>query len=627
MSKKNKLILATALFGAALFGASCGGGGGGTTAGTGTGGGTGGGGGGGGGGSQPPPASVEGRVLALLNVGTASAGTLMPVTICELKDDNKAHCGNDLNPSENADLNYLHEFPNGNVVLRGTGGVLYFFNASSNTLTKLTTFRALDGTSGTVATGITIPANANNYILRSDFVIITNANNDIVVVTNEGRVIRDNNTTVPERACPIVNKAGNNFRLSTDGTTSSATNVPVRRGEAGGMFLVQEGNSIYLTSDRCTTAGAVLIDTIVGIVDAKIRQVGSEFRIAVRDGGNNLTYYRVSGTTVTYLRRATGGISGGAIALSPVANRFFYEIDGNGYLYAIIRVDLGNNNNQDQVAVHDANGSQVGANVALPGGANATGLLALANRVLAKDNANNVHSIDEAAARTLAGIDFNAVDRCTGDTAGNRTVATNGVGTNFIRCVFDGAAGTILYSLTFDGTVYESDSSVIHGAATGINQNQVRFGAGRVLVTNLGGNLIRLCTTANTTPPSISCTNTDLPSVNPADLVTPLNNIGYLKSNGNNVFYARSFNNNPVDPPKVGDIFGSPSALLIAVTAPSGGNATFDLTKFAFSFRPPTAPPNCNTQVAYLSSPTASAKLYTLSTANTCVARILKVFP
>ena len=618
MSKKSRLILATALFGAALFGASCGGGGG-TTAGGGSGGSGGsggGGGGGGGGGTQPPPASPEGKVLAMLNVGVATAGPVNPVAVCELMSNNQVKCGNDLNQSENADLNYAHEFDNGNVVLSGTGDVLYFFNASSNTLTKLTTFRALDGTSGTVATGITIPNNANNFILGSDFAIMRNANNDIVVVTKEGIVIRDSNTTVPQQDCPIVNKAGFNYRLSTDGTITPVTNVPIQRARAGGMFLVQEGNSLYLTSDRCTTSGAVLIDTIPNINNAKMRQVGSEFRIAVRNGVNNLYYYRVSGTAVTRLRGPAPSLSGGAVALN-AGNENNYDIDGNGYLYAITAAA--------QVTVYDANGSQIG-NAALPAGANAAGLLAFADRVLVVDNGNNqVHSVNETANVTAnVGIDFNAVNNCTGA----NTIATDGVGTNFIRCVFDDGNNEILYSFTFDGAVYGSAPSVIINATAhaAIAQNDVRFGVGRVLVVDPNANNIRLCTTTNTNPPSISCSNTDLPAVNPATLITPINNVGYLKSNGNNVFYAVDRTGAAVNPPKVGNIFGPPSALPMPVNNPSGGNASFDLTKFAFSFQPPTAPPGCNTQIAYLSSPTATPKLYALPSGS-CVARILKVFP
>jgi hypothetical protein len=613
MSKKSKLILATALFGAALFAASCGGGGGGATAGTGTGSGSGSGSGSGGSGSTPPPASVEGKVLAMLNVGAATAGPVNPVAVCELKSDNKAYCGNDLNPSENVDLNYLHEFDNGNVVLRGTGDVLYFFNASSNTLTKLTTFTALDGSSGNVATGITIPDNANNFILGPDFAIMRNANNDIVVVTKEGRVISDSNTTVPQQACPIVNKAGFNYRLSTDGTITPVTNVPIQRARAGGMFLVQEGNSLYLTSDRCTTSGAVLIDTIVNINGAKMRQVGSEFRIAVMYGGNSVNYYRVSGTTVTRVRGPAPSLNFPAVALPAGANQNFYDIDGNGYLYAITAAA--------QVSVFDANGSLIG-NAATP--ANAGGLIAFADRVLVKDAANNVHSVNEAAVLTPnVGIDFNAVDRCTGA----NTITTDGVGTNFIRCVFDDGNNEILYSFTFDGAVYGSASSVINNTPghTAITQNDVRFGVGRVLVFDAANN-IRLCTTANTNPPNISCSNTNLPAVNPATLITPANNIGYLKSNGNNVFYAVDITGAAVNPPRVGNIFGPPSALPIPANNPSGGNASFDLTKFAFSFQPPTAPPLCNTHIAYLSSPTATPKLYALPSGS-CVQRILKVFP
>jgi hypothetical protein len=274
------------------------------------------------------------------------------------------------------------------------------------------------------------------------------------------------------------------------------------------------------------------------------------------------------------------------------------------------------------VSVYDANGSDIG-NAALPTGANAVGLFALADRVLVRDDGNNaVHSVNEAATRAAAGIDFNAVSRC----ADNATVATNGAGTNFIRCVFDGPAGLFLYSITWNGAVYGSDSSQIHNVTTGVAANQILFGVDRVLVTNPLTNNIRLCITTNTTPPSISCSTTNLPSVNPADLTDPINANRFLKSHGNNVFYARDIAGAFVNPPRVGNIFGPPSALSMPVNNPSGGNASFDLTKFAFSFQPPTAPAGCNTHIAYLSSPTATPKLYALPSGS-CVQRILKVFP
>jgi hypothetical protein len=168
-----------------------------------------------------------------------------------------------------------------------------------------------------------------------------------------------------------------------------------------------------------------------------------------------------------------------------------------------------------------------------------------------------------------------------------------------------------------------------------IAQHNVRFGATNVLVVTRdeGGNLgagngrlgpIYLCTTT-TAPFSVSCSEADLPNpvgnlpIRDTTRIYPFTAL--LKFNGNNVFYLSGTS------PRVGNIFGTPQSLTTAVTAATGGNATFDLTKFAFSFRPVDAPPGCNTQVAFFSSTTAAPKFYTLSTPNTCVTRILKTFP
>jgi hypothetical protein len=166
---------------------------------------------------------------------------------------------------------------------------------------------------------------------------------------------------------------------------------------------------------------------------------------------------------------------------------------------------------------------------------------------------------------------------------------------------------------------YDSGSGLYSKAIESIsNISNVKWATGKVLVKPSSGS-IKLCST--TTTPSISCSSTDLPALNPTDISS------YLKFNGNNVFYAKDAAGNTVNPPKVGDIFGSPSALPFTVSSPSGGNASFDLTKFAFSFQPVGATARCPTHIAYLSSPTGPVKLYTLDRANTCVARILKVFP
>jgi hypothetical protein len=183
------------------------------------------------------------------------------------------------------------------------------------------------------------------------------------------------------------------------------------------------------------------------------------------------------------------------------------------------------------------------------------------------------------------------------------------VGTNFIRCVHESGGSTTLYSLTYDSNFgYAStSSSSISGSFS-----DAKWATGKVLV-KLSSGPIKLCST--TTTPSISCSDTDLPDIDP----TNINTNKYLKFNGNNVFYLSG------STPKVGDIFGSPSALPIAVSSPSGGNASFDLTKFAFSLQPAGA--TCYTQIAYFSSPTASPKAYTITQpSGACVERILKVF-
>jgi hypothetical protein len=183
--------------------------------------------------------------------------------------------------------------------------------------------------------------------------------------------------------------------------------------------------------------------------------------------------------------------------------------------------------------------------------------------------------------------------------------------------VFDDGATEVLYSIAYNSGNYQSASYTLQsGSHSAISKDDVLFGAGKVLV--LGpSNTIYLCNT--TTTPTISCSATDFP-----DLIKEIKN--YLKVNGLDVFYTNSSG-----ALKVGNAFDPPSALPITVAPPpapqpSGGNASLDLNKFAFSFRPAGAP--CATQIIYFSSRTASPKTYTIAQpSNGCVARILKVFP
>jgi hypothetical protein len=591
MSKKSKLILATAVFGAALFGASCGGGGG-TAAGGG------GGSGGGGGGNQPPPATEEGKVLALLDVGSAGAGTVKPMTICKLMSNNKVECGNDLNPNADLNLEYVYEFGNENVALKA-GDVLYFFNGSQ--VIKPTSYRALGATSDTSAPGgINIPSGTVTYYATDDFVIIhsTGGGNTVIAVSKTGKVIKDTGISSSniDESCETVTKSGTTYKLNTDGTSSNITaTIPDEvLYSAGDKSLVRKGTRVYLSDSGCSATG-VLVDTLssgVSINDVYMVKVidsnnNPHFFIAIRTSTNSnrdVKYYRVSGDSATDLT-SSGAISLYATGLNP----YYYALDGRGRLYAITAADT--------VRVYNTEGT-------LAGTASVTGVagfLGLADRALAKTG-TNVYQITTTGSAATA-VDkgtalYTVVNNCTH----TDTRSVDGAGTNFVRCAHNSG----LYSLTFDsGTGLYSQAS---HSVTISSDDDVKWATNKVLVKPSTGS-IQLCST--TTTPSISCSDTDLLDLNP----TNINSGKYLKFNGNNVFYLSGTS------PKVGDIFGTQTTLPIAVSSPSGGNASFDLTKFAFSFKPAGAA--CNTRIAYFSSPTANPKLYALPS-GACVERILK---
>jgi hypothetical protein len=558
MSKKGKLILATAVFGAALFGASCGGGGGGGTA------------------SAPssPSPTEEGKVLALLEVGSASAGTSKPVAICQLRSDNKALCGSDLNPSANIDLEYLYEFSDGNVVLKGPSpsNVIYFFNGSQ--VVRPDRYRELGATSDTPAPGgISIPSGATRYATPNFIIMLSGGN--LVAVSRDGRVIKDSSVTSVNIPCETVTK-GNIYKLNVDGTSSdvTATTPDEVLAQAGDKVLVKKSTQIRLTSSRCSITGSVLVAT-GSADDAKMVKVGDDFYIAVRDG-TNLRYRKVSGSAVPVSVNIT---------LASGANKHYYALDGRGRLYAITDTNT--------VSVYNIDGTLAGTATVT----SVAGLLGLADRALAKDSTNVYEITSTGSAANKGTILYDVVNNCTNST----TIAIDGAGTNFIRC----AHSSGLNSLTFDsGSGLYSQAS--HSVTT---ISEVKWATGKVLVKS--GSVIKLC---STTTSSISCSDTDLPSLDPTST-------DYLKFNGSEVFYFLSSGTL-----KVGDIFGPPSALSITVSSPSGGNASFNLNKFAFSFRPADVPSSCNTQIAYLSSRTASPKYYALPS-GTCVTRILKVFP
>jgi hypothetical protein len=264
----------------------------------------------------------------------------------------------------------------------------------------------------------------------------------------------------------------------------------------------------------------------------------------------------------------------------------------------------------------------------------------IATQAVLKDNANNFVNQVTSAALTPAptGVAFDVLDRCT-DHANTRDI--DGRGTAFIRCVWDnGAAGQERLAViahnganSYAGSSTQINSTSIAGPPN-ITRDNVRFGANAALVVArvnappvaLGP--ISLCTITPNLPTSItlSCSTTDIPNpvgnmpIGDPTRIYPFSNL--LKFHGNNVFYLSGTS------VRLRNLFSTTaSSLPIAVAGASGGNASFDLTKFAYSFTPSTTPPPpCPTGVAYLPSPTTPERIYTLSTPNTCVIRILKTF-
>jgi len=186
-------------------------------------------------------------------------------------------------------------------------GIGYFFNGSQ--VIKLDKYRPLGASSSTPETtapgGITIPdpnASGTNVYVTPDFVILlTSSDENLVVVTSSGKVIKDSHTTAMSvnAVCETVTKGGITYKLNVDGTSSSTT-IPTTLASAGGKHLVQDtSNKIYLSDSGCSATG-VLVDTISGVNDAQMVKVGNDFYIAVR-AGTTLKYYKVSGNTPTPL--------------------------------------------------------------------------------------------------------------------------------------------------------------------------------------------------------------------------------------------------------------------------------------------------------------------------------------
>jgi hypothetical protein len=518
------------------------------------------------------------------------------VSICELKNNTKAECGNDISSGANATLSYIHEFGNGNVLLHASNK-LYFFDG--NQVKKLTTYRGL-GLADETTTSAGIDALTGSVVewhATKNFVIMvdnTGTTKHLVVITSSGKVIKDsgNSNYTPDPSCEAVEKGTTDYKLNVDGS-SATTTIPTFRASAGGKYLVQHPNNnrIYLSDSECSATG-VFVDIIPSTDDAKMVVDGNgNFYIAIRSG-TSLRYYKVSGNT------ASDMTSSAIPSLRSSNQKYSYALDGEGRLYVI------NGSADNEVIVYNNSGARISN--ATVYGANSSGhLLGFANRVLAR-NGTAVYDIyptgTGVANDTVSYLSQTPIIACT-----HSSTKADGVGTNFIRCAYNTGSNGFLYSLRYSGGTYLVASKDFSSTI-----NNVDFVAGKALVDSSD---VRLCTT--TDAPSISCVDTNAPAFD-RTLLRGGNDDKYLKSDGmNKVLYISG------GAVKAGDIFGPPDSVLIPATGVSGGSASFDITKFAYI----PGSGSCLTSIAYLSSPTGFPKFYTITQpSGACLKGILKVF-
>ncbi|NAZ07066.1 MAG: hypothetical protein GU344_03800 [Thermocrinis sp.] len=361
MSKKGKLILATALFGAALFGASCGGGGGGgATA------------------SAPPPppppappASDVAKVLVLAAKGISSPGATVGLYEGTIKSDGTVSWSSDKLPGENL-LDYYHEFSNKSVLLYDVNDYsVYLYTAG--TLNPVTT--GVDVHDDTIdPTPLTSSAFSSSYnIFLPNFLVMDDGADVDVIITSNGKIV----TTLDTGHEHIV-YAGRDYLVVGNGDTSEYVYIIKRDGSVtildwddatggnqpingGGVRLLDrvQGTDIILLGHTSTSANAVYViledgtpiritnstnastgdDPVANIDSGKImRDTNGNIFVAINytDGTYNLIeYFKIipSGSGSVVFTPPTP-INLGKTSSNPL-RRGGYALDGNGRLYVI----------------------------------------------------------------------------------------------------------------------------------------------------------------------------------------------------------------------------------------------------------------------------------------------------
>jgi len=359
MSKKGKLILATALFGAALFGASCGGGGG-TE-------------------STPPPLSSSppsdvARVLVLAAKGIGSPGATVGLFEGTIKSDGTVVWSPDRHPGDNL-LEYCHEFSDRSVVLCDIANrSVYLYTAGS--LNQVITGVTVAGSTITPTTFPSLTFFPNERLIYLPNFLVMDFGPDLdvdYIITPNGRIVFTESTTderlvyagrdylvvgdrAPDEFVYIIKKDGSVTVLDWDDTTAGIQAI-----DDGSVRLLDrvQGTDIILLGHTSSSANAVYViledgtpvritnstnastgdDPVANISSGKIiRDANGNIFVAINytGGTNNLIqYFKIipSGSGSIVFTPPTP-INLGAIVDNPL-RRGGYALDGNGRLYVI----------------------------------------------------------------------------------------------------------------------------------------------------------------------------------------------------------------------------------------------------------------------------------------------------
>jgi len=364
MSKKGKLILATALFGASLFGASCGGGGGSGTVST----------------SSPPEtppapsASDVAKVLVLAAKGITSPGATIGLFEGTIKSDGTVSWSSDRHPGENL-LEYCHEFSNRSVVLCDlANNSVYLYTAG--TLSQVTTGVTVAGSTITPTTFTSLVFFPNERLIYLPNFLVMDFGTDLdvdYIITPNGRIVFTESTTDERLVYAgidylVVGDRGTNehvYIIKKDGSVTvldwNDATTGIQPISGGGVRLLDrvQGTDIILLGHTSATENAVYVilgdgtpvritnstnastgdNPVQAISSGKImRDANGNIFVAINytDGTNNLIqYFKIipsgSGSVVF---TPTTPINLGAIASNPL-RRGGYALDGNGRLYVI----------------------------------------------------------------------------------------------------------------------------------------------------------------------------------------------------------------------------------------------------------------------------------------------------